>query len=385
MLLGEDGSPGHVVPAASNPELAGILAEFARKYPDEARPESLRIRAITERKTMFYPEVDDALIRGITQSEPQMELMRKLRAHSVIAVPLIAHGEVIGALTLAVTAVSGRHYDQMDALSAEGFAQRAALALQNARMYTQAQETQEVLRELNAIKDEFVGMVSHELRTPITTVFSGARFLRSRAGTLDEQTAREVLDDIEQEAARLELIVENLLALARQEAGQQPELGPLPINRIVKAIVTRMQNLRPSRTFHLTPAEETPLATGVSIYMELVLRNLLDNADKYSPAGSPVEITARSNNGSVEVQVRDYGPGLNESDVERVFEQFYRAEGATGVSGTGVGLAVCRRLMESQDGEITLENHAEGGLQVTLSLPLFDDVDDAAVDGAKSR
>ncbi len=370
-LIGDDGSPGRVVPAAADPDLAKTLAEFAANYPDEARPEGLRIRAITERKTMFYPQVGDELIRGLTQSEPKRELLRRLRANSIVAVPLMAHNEPIGALTLAVTASSGRRYKQADALAAEAFAQRAALALLNARLYTRAQETQEVLRQLNVAKDEFVGMVSHELRTPITTVFSGARFLRSRADNLDDQTAREVLADIEQEAARLELIVENLLALARQEAGQEPEMGPLPINRVVKGVVSRMQNLRPSRPFQLTPADDPQLASGVPIYLELVLRNLLDNADKYSPAGKPVEITSRCVTGTVNVHVRDHGPGLNEADAEKVFEQFYRSGASNGVSGTGVGLAVCQRLMESQGGTISLSNHKDGGLEACLTLPVF--------------
>jgi K+-sensing histidine kinase KdpD len=317
---------------------------------------------------MFYPQVDEELICSLTRSEPQRELLRRMRANSIVAVPLMVHGEPIGALTLAVTASSGRCYERDDVLAAESFAQRAALALLNARHYTKAQETQEELLRLNAAKDEFVGMVSHELRTPITTVFSGANFLRARGASLDDQTAQDVLIDIEQEAARLELIVENLLALARQEAGKQPEIGPLPINRVLKGVVTRMQKLRPARPFELTSCNEAQLVTGVPIYVELVLRNLLDNADKYSPLGLPVEIATRSDNGLVEVRVRDHGPGLNELDAERVFEQFYRAGPTNGISGTGVGLAVCRRLMESQGGKISLANHEDGGLEACLTL-----------------
>jgi PAS domain S-box-containing protein len=239
---------------------------------------------------------------------------------------------------------------------------------------TKQKVTEEELRRANEIKDEFLGMVSHELRTPTTTLYSGARLLLNRYDELDDETKQSVLRDVEHEAQRLELIIENLLALARQEDGHAPEPEPISVWRTTESVVTRMRRLRPRRKFELQREGESDLASGVPIYLELVLRNVLDNADKYSPASKPIEVRAGAMNGNIVLTVRDHGPGIPEDETEKVFDRFYRsAKVDRNTSGAGIGLSVCRRLLESHGATIEARRAGGGGTELVIALPRYMD------------
>ena len=133
-------------------------------------------------------------------------------------VPLISLERTLGAI-MAMSAESGRRYDAGDLALAEDLAKRAALAINNAALYREAQRIAEDLREANASKDEFLGLVSHELKTPITTIVGNAELLHNRAGLLDEKSRDEALSDMRNDAQRLNRVVDNLLVLARMEYG----------------------------------------------------------------------------------------------------------------------------------------------------------------------
>jgi K+-sensing histidine kinase KdpD len=213
-------------------------------------------------------------------------------------------------------------------------------------------------------------MVSHELRNPITTIYTGARILLKRFDTLDETARNEVLIDVEQEAERLQLIVENLLALAREEFAPKAEPEPVSVNRTIEAAVSRVKKAKPSRKINFSRNGEA-YASIVPIYLDLVLRNLLDNADKYSPRDAPIELAASQDTDSVIISVRDHGPGVSEEALARLFERFYREPTVASVSGAGIGLTVCQRLLENQGGTIACDNHPEGGFRCEVRLPAY--------------
>jgi PAS domain S-box-containing protein len=363
---------GRVVYFAADSQTGKHLAEFQEKFPEAATPGSLREMAMSQRKTQFVPEVDDAMLQGLAQNDAQLGLLRGMGVRGAIAVPLIAHGEVTGALTLAVTVASGRRYSAADVLIAEGFAQRAALAIENARLFHESQETQEKLRKANAVKDEFLGMVSHELRTPVTTMYSGARLLLARFDELDDDVKRDVIRDVENESERLQLIIENLLALARQEEGHKMQPEPVSVKRAVDTALRRVSKQRPARRMEWESGEQPNYVSCVPIYLDLILRNVIDNADKYSPPDRPIEVRTESQNGVVLIKVRDHGPGVPEAEAEKIFDRFYRAaQTSKGTSGAGIGLAVCRRLAETQGGTIDMRNADGGGLEITVCLPAY--------------
>jgi two-component system sensor histidine kinase KdpD len=217
--------------------------------------------------------------------------------------------------------------------------------------------------------------MSHELRTPITTIYGGARMIRSRGERLDDDQKSRLIGDIEQEAERLYRMVEDLLALARVELGQAPATEPLLIQRTIEKLAAAFTQRRAGRTVDLDIEEGLPPVSAQPVYVEQVLRNLLSNADKYSPADSPIDVRARRADGGVDVSVVDRGPGIAPEETELIFERFYRSHGAPRLaSGAGLGLTVCKRLIEAQQGRVWARPNEEGqGLEVGFFLPVCEE------------
>jgi two-component system sensor histidine kinase KdpD len=251
------------------------------------------------------------------------------------------------------------------------------MAVDNARLFSQSQRIQEELRVANEAKDEFLGLVSHELRTPITTIFGGARLLRARGDNLDVESRSAVLGDIEHESERLHRIVEDLLVLARIELGAEVVTEPMLVQRVIEKTVQSFAKRRPGRTVDAYVVNEVPPVRASTIYLEQVLRNLLNNADKYSPVDSTIDIYAEHVNEWAVISVRDRGPGIPAQEHELIFERFYRSSGtAKQAGGAGIGLTVCKRLVEAQGGSIWAEEREGGGLTISFSLPVYTEAED---------
>jgi|GEM_PF-501682 len=231
-------------------------------------------------------------------------------------------------------------------------------------------QAQEALQRANALKDEFLGLVSHELRTPLTGILGNAQVLLRHWERMDEQTRNAALDDIRGEAQRLQRLVENMLVLAGVEGRGEIETEPLLVQRVIPRIVAAHLARHPSREVitdfepNLEPVEASPT------YFDQVLGNLLSNAEKYSPAGAPIEVTARSGDGVVEVRVLDRGAGISDEEIEHIFRPFYRSKRTAGsAQGAGLGLAVCKRLVEAQGGRIWAKRREGGGTEFGFALP----------------
>ncbi|MEX0683800.1 MAG: PAS domain-containing protein [Dehalococcoidia bacterium] len=290
---------------------------------------------------------------------------------SYLAVPVVSRfGGVHGGILLghSEAGVFGEREEQV----ATGLAAQTAIAMDNALLFRQSQETQEELRRANEAKDEFLGLVSHELRTPITTIFGGARLLRSRSDRLDAESRNEILEDIERESERLHRIVEDLLVLARMELGQELATEPLLVRRIVERTIATFTKRRPGRPVEYQTDDQLAPVRGSAVYIDQILRNLLNNADKYSPPGLLIDVWVRRDGDELKVSVMDRGPGIAEAEFNLIFERFYRSSGtASQASGAGIGLTVCQRLVEAQSGRIWAEARDGGGLVISFALPVY--------------
>ncbi len=227
------------------------------------------------------------------------------------------------------------------------------------------------LKEVERLKDQFINMVSHELRTPTTTIRGGALTLLRRSDRLDEETRRQLLQDVADESERLHHLVEDLLTLSRAEAGMQIAPEPVRLHRLVNKVVLDLGARLATCQLTVDVPRDLPLVEADPLALEQVLRNLLENAARHSRTGARVEITATAAEHEVVVSVLDGGPGLDPEDLERVFEPFYRSQAAirAGVPGAGLGLAVCRRLVELQGGRIWAERRPGGGAAFRFTLP----------------
>ncbi len=231
--------------------------------------------------------------------------------------------------------------------------------------------TAEALRASNAVKDEFLGLVSHELRTPVTTIFGNARLLRDRGQRLSEVDRESMVGDIAGEAERLLGVVENLLLLTKLESGIHPDPEPQVLAHVTKLVVDSFQRRHPSRTIALTSEPRHLIVEADRPYLELIMENLLSNAVKYSPAQAPIEVVVHATGTEAQVLILDRGIGLEGADPEKLFTAFYRAAAARGRSpGLGIGLAACRRVVESLGGRIWAEPRDGGGAEFGFALPL---------------
>ncbi|MGE5596217.1 MAG: PAS domain-containing protein [Hyphomicrobiales bacterium] len=235
----------------------------------------------------------------------------------------------------------------------------------------QLERTAEELRHANEAKDEVLGLVSHELRTPLTTLRGNANALGRHRQNLTQEQWAEALADIEAEAERLQQIVENMLILARVEGSDEFEVEPVRLNRLVdRAVADHL--IRYSGCPVEVHQEELPPALGHAIYIRQVLTNLLSNAAKYSPPGSPIDVEVKRSGDMALIRVLDRGAGIDPAEIEHVFNPFYRAKDtAKRASGMGLGLAVCRRLVEIQGGTITIAPRPGGGTSAQFTVPLI--------------
>ncbi|HEY0443794.1 MAG TPA: GAF domain-containing protein [Candidatus Limnocylindrales bacterium] len=228
----------------------------------------------------------------------------------------------------------------------------------------------------------FIGVVSHELRTPITSIYAGAKLLHRRVGNDAERA--ELAADIEAEADRLYRLTEDLLVLTRLER-HDLDLGrePILVKHLLGRVLASEERRWPLVTFETHVAAQLDTATGEESYVEQVIRNLLSNAAKYSPAGSVVEVVAESNGEDVSVRVLDRGPGLGSTDPAQLFALFYRAPGtASQASGAGIGLFVCDQLVRAMGGRLWARPRDGGGSEFGFSLATYVDEHDAAPERA---
>jgi signal transduction histidine kinase len=216
--------------------------------------------------------------------------------------------------------------------------------------------------------------VSHELRTPITAILGGAKLLARRDRPLDEATRQELIEDLEAEAERLYRLVEDLLVLSRSEGGSiERHADPVALAHLVGR-VTRSEQTRWPGVHFVVDAATAVTAGGDETYVEQVLRNLLSNAAKYSAAGSTVRALVDETAEGVRVRVLDEGVGIDAGETEHLFDLYYRSPRTAGrIAGAGIGLFVCRALIESMGGRIWAAPRPEGGAEFGFILGRHDE------------
>jgi signal transduction histidine kinase len=227
-------------------------------------------------------------------------------------------------------------------------------------------------RELDRLKDEFVAVVSHELRTPLAAVYGGVETLQRRS--LSDATRERLFEVIRQEASRLTKLVDDVLWASRLDARRNLQaLSPFdPVGLVEDAVVAGAE-AAPEHT-RLVVATRGPLPWVLADreHAQRVLANLLENAVKYSPDGGTIEVGARVSGEAIRVTVTDQGIGVAENERERIFEKFTRLDPqmSGGISGTGLGLYICRQLVEQMGGRIWVESNHPKGSSFSFELPL---------------
>jgi signal transduction histidine kinase len=188
---------------------------------------------------------------------------------------------------------------------------------------------------------------------------------------IDAASRAGALADIRAESDRLRRMIQDLLVLARLERRVEMEPEPVRIERVARDVIARHQRAYPERTIELSAPEETPMVLASPAYTDQVISNLLTNAEKYSPAGRPVEVTIDASDRDARVRVLDHGAGISRDEIEQIFRPFYRSTSTSArAEGFGIGLTVCRRLVEAQGGTIWATPREGGGTEFGFTLPI---------------
>jgi signal transduction histidine kinase len=317
-----------------------------------------------------------------TRMEGPVKYADHLGIASFIAAPVIAKEKILGVLATSIMSPL-RQFTQADLRLATALADRAALAIENARLYEQERVLRQLLEGLNRQiqeadrrKTEFVTLVSHEVRTPLTSMAGYIALLLEGQGGPFTQRQREWLGTIEDNADRLVTLTDDLLDIARIEAGKIElkrtplDLVPL-IHEVVRVLHPQLEGKGQCLTLDLAAA--LPTMVGDADRIRQILTNLLSNALKYTPSGGRITIAARGDAGCVRVAVQDTGIGLTPDEQAELFTPFFRAQhdATQGVGGTGLGLAITRALVELHGGMITVTSVPGQGSTFSVTLPIL--------------
>jgi two-component system sensor histidine kinase KdpD len=292
-----------------------------------------------------------------------------LPAVAGLYVPLAASERTIGVLRLR-PADPGQFRDPVRRQLLETFAGQAAVALERALLAERNQRTQ-VEVEAERLRTALLSSLSHDLRTPLGSIEGAASSLVADGAVLPPALRRELAETIVEESQRMTRLIANLLNMVRLESGAlQVQKEWQPLEEVVGIALLRLDERLGGRAVTVSLPADLPAVPIDGLLIEQVLINLLENALKYTPPGSPVDISAAAASGAVMVEVADRGPGIPPGQEEQIFDKFHRVPVAGAGTGIGLGLAICRGIVAAHGGRIWATHRPGGGTAIRFTLPL---------------
>lgn len=283
--------------------------------------------------------------------------------------PIVSNNAVLGVMAMLPVNLRRVFLPEQQKLL-DTFLRLIAQAVSRIRLAEQAQTVQLQI-ETEGLRNSLLSSISHDLRTPLATIIGSASALAEDVGNLKAEDKIELSRAIYDEARRMSNLVNNILDMARLDAGVI-ELNKqwYPLEEIIGAVLNRLHKRIGKRPVKVALPEGIPMIYADAVMIEQVLMNLLENALRYTPEGSPLEISAEISPQAVEISVADRGPGIPEGLEHRLFEKFYRIHKEAAQSGVGLGLAICRAIVAAHGGSMQAQNRAGGGALFSFVLPL---------------
>lgn len=371
-LVTRENALERVAVSAAGPDAEALLLELQRYAPDWTSSQPAA-QALRSRKTVAMPEVTEETLVSTARDEQHLAIMRRLRPCSALAVPMATRQRIVGAITL-VRTTPGHQYDAADIAMAEELARRAALAVDNATLYGEAEEARAQAEGANRAKDEFLAVVSHELRTPMNAVYGWARMLQM--GQIDSGTTPRALDAIVRNAHVQLQLIDDLLDVSRIISGKMRlDIRPVDLHRVLESALDAVRpaaNAKGLRLQSLLDPSAGPL-NGDPDRLQQVVWNLLMNAVKFTPKDGRIQLALQRVGSHLEIVVSDTGAGIRRELLPVIFDRFKQGEsGSTrNQGGLGIGLALVRHLVELHGGSVTAESAGEGqGATFRVKLPI---------------
>jgi signal transduction histidine kinase len=373
ILLIEPGN-AYLVPAASyhpDPQEQEIHVLAQREHP-------IRIGDTGSVVGLAAADGRPYLVKDARQ-EGRVRYVDLINIHSLIAVPIIVRGRILGVLVTSI-AHPGRQFTQVDLRLAMALADRAALAIENSRLYAQERRLRQELEDLNQkvqeanrLKTEFVTAVTHELRSPLTSI-AGYLDLLLEEGREGAEAREAYLQIVKRNADRLLELINDLLDLARLEAEKlELQRVPLDLEGLIREVSEALRPQLEGKGQHLrlNLAASLPVVTGDPERLTQILLNLVSNAHKYTPQGGSITVATRAVRAGVCISVQDTGIGLSSEEQQQLFTKFFRAQQplVREAGGTGLGLAIARALVDLHGGTITVVSTPDQGSTFNVTLP----------------
>lgn len=348
------------------PDKAQQLAVRAQSPPD-ARPPTRDEMSLAS--WTFWHGSETGQGGQVSRNGPDGQRPQSQSSNRAAFVPLRASGRTIGVLALADKR-NNRPFSSAERTVLATFADQAAVALDRLSLLKEAQRA-ELLARTDELKSALMSAVSHDLKTPLASIMASVTSLLEPGMDWDEETERDFLQGIYDEARRLNRLVSNLLDMSRIEGGAlHPEKEWYSVGEVVGSVAQRLEPRLAQHPLTTDVDENIPLLLFDFTEIDQVLTNLVENAIKYTPPGTAIHIAARQRENHVEVSVEDAGAGVSPEHLRHLFDKFYRVDKRSESPGTGLGLAITRGFVEAHAGRIWASNRSEGGLRVAFTLPI---------------
>ena len=351
---------------------ADAVRELLRRYPG-GLPGCGHASVMRSGEPEIMPDVHAALASATTQNEDQQRLLSQVDARSILVVPMRVQRHVFGALTLAYSS-SGRRYSADDLPLTLELAQRAAVSIDNARLYELSQSERSRAEGATRAKDELVATVSHELRTPLNAILGWVRLLRG--GSLSEAKREHALEVIERNAGAQNQLVGDLLDISRVTTGKM-RINPSQVDfaNIVDVAVEGMRPAAEAKRIEIVTAidDVDALMRGDGDRLQQVVWNLLSNAIKFTPKGGKVWVRLARVDSELQLDVEDTGQGIPPGFLPHVFESFRQSDGSESRAhgGLGIGLSLTKHIVELHGGAIEASSAGIGlGAKFRARLPI---------------
>ena len=362
-LWNEAGGIRRLYSTSADPEKARYGEEILRQSVDVNRPFITR-NALVHGSPELVSAVTDAWLRAATQSDEHYRLWKAIAPRSLMTVPLVARGRTLGAMVFASGSAADRPYDAGDLAEAEAVASRAALAVDNARLYGEAQRA-------TRLREEVLGIVSHDLRNPLSVISMCATTLVE--GSVSAERAASLGETIAESADWMRRLIGDLLDMASIEAGRLSlERHTTDLAMIVVSAADMLERQAKDRGVRVEidlPDDLAPVEADDDRVLQ-VLANLIGNAIKFTESGGTVAVRAHMETDRVRVEVADTGAGIPAADLPHIFDRFWTSRRTSKVKGTGLGLAISKGIVEAHGGRLRAESDVGRGSTFAFTLPL---------------